>query len=114
MLRELSSEWGAAGWVVRFRVEAGRFYAARLGIAALPLLLLLAKVWPPGKLFAQSADGDKPVNSTAKAAQTNPGILLPEPDAQPAAPAMLPPAMASKTKLPTESDYEDVHVLCSI
>jgi Ca-activated chloride channel family protein len=81
-------------------------------------MLLLAMAWPTGKLLAQSASA--PANSTAQSAQAgigqpnpgqaNPGLAPPEAGAQPDAPAVLPPAMAAKSKLPTESDYEDVHV----
>ncbi len=107
MLRELRSGWGAARWVVRFRAE---LHSMQLGKAAVPLLLFVAMAWAPGKLPAQNPDADKSVNSTAQSAQTSQGIPSLQPDAQPAAPAVLPPAMASKSKLPTESDYEEVHV----
>ena len=107
MLRDLSSRWGAARWLAGFRADPDRVSKVRLGMAAVPLLLFLVTAWP---LLAQNTGADKADTTTAPSAQTAPGVPAPAAEAQPAAPAVMPPAMASKTKLPTESDYEDVHV----
>jgi len=110
MLRELCSRWGAARCLAGFRAEPDRVSTARLGIAALPLLLFLAIAWSPEKLLAQNAGADKAADPTAPSTQTAPAAASPQAETQPGAPAVMPPAMASKPKLPTESDYEDVHV----
>jgi Ca-activated chloride channel homolog len=108
MLRGVSSGRGAAGWLLRSRAVADRVYAMRLGTLAVRLVLLLAMAWPPVKLLAQSANAENPANSTVQSGQANTGVTAPEPSAHPT--TVVPPAMATRSKMPPESDYDEVHV----
>src|ERR1700687_5967399 len=110
MLREFSSGLGAVCRVVRFKAEGARLRTVRLGTVGLSLGLFLAMAWPPGKLFAQGANAGSPANRGAQSEQVDRGVTAPDPVAHPTTVGMpagvLPPAMASKSKMPAESDYE--------
>lgn len=118
MFREIGSGRGAAGCVVRSRADAGKLCRRMLGLR---LLLLLAVICGTGKLFAQSAPADPSQVSTdrseQRSAETSPkpaASPVPAPVAAaagaPVAGEVLPPAMGTKSKLPVESNYDEVHV----
>jgi Ca-activated chloride channel family protein len=126
MRRQFCSGSCAASWRVRFRAEANSF---RRITTAWTWLLLLLLAWSPGQLFAQSAAAGNSANSASQnssqqgspsqssSPQSSPSQSS-SPQAQAANPASaaapatgaLPPAMATRSKMPSASDYEEVHV----
>lgn len=122
MFREFSSGRGAAGCAAWCGANAG-IPRQRTGILVLRVLLLLLVACGPGKLFAQSAPTEKSSVQVAQPTGQNSARAAADPSAtpevangdstltaQPVAGEVVPPAMATKSKLPAQSDSDEVHV----
>ncbi len=107
--------WGLHVVPVWFRADAGRFHAIGLGsllftsgavsgdgCGARKAVCAERRCGQTGKFFRAQVLRRSPSHGMRIGAATQ--------DAQPAAAGVLPPAMATKSKLPTESDYDEVHV----
>jgi Ca-activated chloride channel homolog len=119
MYREFSSGWGAAGWPMRPGAGKNSFHRMRVGTLVLHGMLLLVMAWPAGRLVAQNPNAES--SATAATSSATPSPIAPsgqaekqtaatEPDTHSTTGGGLPPAMATRSKLPPESDYDEVHV----
>ncbi len=111
MFRKFSSGRGTAGCAVWSRADAS---ISRRRIRTLVLrLLLLAVACGPGNLFAQSATTE---SSSVEQVVSTPKFVPEAADgastqaAQSAATGVVPPAMATTSKFPAQSDYDEVHM----
>lgn len=110
-LRKVSSGYGGPVRPVCLRTDAGRL-RIRIGPLAFSLVLILAMALATGTLFAQASDTGNSGASSSQPEQKNPTSTDSGAAPKKTAPAagVLPPAMATKDKLPPESDYDEVHV----
>jgi Ca-activated chloride channel homolog len=137
MARDVIFVWSAARYPMWSKVDARYFSRMRTGFLALSLMLSLLAACPAGVLWAQNTPPENSSSSSVQAQSAPGSVATPagEPSATPSTTAndgakqaggqpavttkdaqasgtsgVLPPAMASKSKLPAESDYNEVHV----
>lgn len=122
MYRETATGCESAPYPVWSMEDVNTLSLARGGVLCLVLLVLFACAAVPA--FAQStsptpvpdssARGSEPpapaVPSEAHPGENKAPATAPDSDAQTTAPQVLPPAMSTKSKLPVEGDYNEVHV----
>jgi Ca-activated chloride channel family protein len=111
MFREMNSGSAPAQSLGRFRLNAGGFRTLQMRFAqrfALCFVIVLC-----GDLLAQSSDhpSNPSDSSSAQTSTTTPTTESPAaPTPPPEAGAILPPAMATKERLPAAGDYNEVHI----